>query len=509
MSLPRNDPRKPRTARSAWQVATVLLYVFIAVEMLLMSRLVDPRTGDASMYLDLAKNLRAGQGMVERNADGVFEPNLLRPPGYPAFLAACQAAFGEGSSGILAVQCLLVLATLEAYRRSVARRAGVEGGVVFLAAAAAVPSVPELALRVTSETPAMALVALAFALLDQPRPSARRGFLAGVALGLASLARQHLALGGVALALRGALDRRRPAVLRSLALAAGLAVPLLPWAWRNARVGGVFSPVSGYAEQFRYTYYMETAFDLREYDSLAGGKGWTGRLATCGLPERLRQINRELGVPEEANTFGFYTAESPFTGIRRRQEACHLINEATRSYYEQLGAARILAWRLGYFMPKAWITNPSSYPTRIPAWARWAASGVQAGLFLLALARIAWLFRLRFLALAALLLVCGALVVASLTPGLAAACLLLAWFAHRAGATDLPPRGDPWQVDVALFILSLAALMAGRHVEARYTAVIQPAAWALAAVGVVEAVRAVRSHAVAPGRWDQGRGGDG
>src|SRR5207249_8041171 len=120
--------------------------------------------------------------------------------------------------------------------------------------------------------------------------------------------------------------------------------------------------------------------------------------------------------------------------------------------------------------------------------ARWAASGVQAALVLLAFLRAAWLLRLRALALGALLLLCGALVVASLTLGLAAACLLLAWVAHRAEANDeRPSRGDPWQVGVALFLLAEAALMAGRHVEARYTAIVQPAAWALASLAILEA----------------------
>src|SRR5262249_28992440 len=146
--------------------------------------------------------------------------------------------------------------------------------------------------------------------------------------------------------------------------------------------------------------------------------------------------------------------------------------------------------------PKAWVTGPSAFPRRVPAWARLAASGVEAALVLLAFARIAWLFRLRILALAALLLVCGILVIASLSLGLAAACLLFAWFAHRATAPNLPPRGDRWQVGVALFLLSLAALMAGRHVEARYTAMVQPAVWALATLGVMEAVR---SRTGAPG----------
>src|SRR5437764_1453162 len=103
MPLPRSEPATSRTARRAWGVATLLLYVLVGAEMLLMSRLVEPRTADTPMYLNLAASIRAGRGMAERNADGLFEPNLLRPPGYPAFLAACQAAFGEGSAEVLVV----------------------------------------------------------------------------------------------------------------------------------------------------------------------------------------------------------------------------------------------------------------------------------------------------------------------------------------------------------------------------------------------------------------------
>src|SRR5262249_6130933 len=162
---------------------------------------------DSQTYLDLAENLRAGRGLVEQVAGGGFEPTILRPPGYPAFLAACPVGFGKGTSGVLFVQCLLVLASLEADRRICSRRVGgAAGGVVFVAAAGAVPAGTHVGRRLGSEALAMALRALSFALLDEPRPTAGRGFLAGAALGLASLARQHLAVGGLALAFWGALQ---------------------------------------------------------------------------------------------------------------------------------------------------------------------------------------------------------------------------------------------------------------------------------------------------------------
>src|SRR5438093_8814200 len=49
-----------------------------------------PIQGHHPMYLRLAQDLWAGRGNGERNAAGGYEPNLLRPPGYPLFLGLNQ-----------------------------------------------------------------------------------------------------------------------------------------------------------------------------------------------------------------------------------------------------------------------------------------------------------------------------------------------------------------------------------------------------------------------------------
>lgn len=87
---------------------------------------------DSWMYDNLAKNLLAGNG-YSAATEAPYTPNLYRPPGLPAILAAFYAIFGSATVGVILFQCLLGALTI-ALTFVLARALGI-GPRVALAAA--------------------------------------------------------------------------------------------------------------------------------------------------------------------------------------------------------------------------------------------------------------------------------------------------------------------------------------------------------------------------------------
>lgn len=66
---------------------------------------------DSWMYDNLAKNMLAGNG-YSAATEPPYTPNLYRPPGLPAILAAFYALFGSATVGVILFQCLLGTTTV-------------------------------------------------------------------------------------------------------------------------------------------------------------------------------------------------------------------------------------------------------------------------------------------------------------------------------------------------------------------------------------------------------------
>ncbi len=211
-------------------------------------------SGDTGIYEELASNwLRAhvygldfGSGIV---------PSDMRSPGYPAFVALLYLVFRRGQAVISLAQAVIDLVTcfLVAWLASLLagepqrRRVWLAGlwlaaTCPFVANYAAVPLTEVLATFLAAA--ALLLLAVACAGLDLrgATPADNREsllwLLGGLLVGLGTLVRPETPLLLVALALVLAVRWRRPAdwgkLLRAGALtAAGLSLPLLPWAARN------------------------------------------------------------------------------------------------------------------------------------------------------------------------------------------------------------------------------------------------------------------------------------
>jgi hypothetical protein len=192
-----------------------------------------PPVGDEAAYL------RAAQSLARHGVQDVFWPpltgwwlTLLWPlTGGDALVSrACTAALDLLNTALVWAVC----------RQAVAQDHGARPGAPALAATAYALYLPAIAFacNATSEVPSLALLLGSLWLLGRPALDWRAVSLAGLLLGLLTLARSNLALMGVALGL-GLLTR--PDLVNRRAMALGLVslsllVPCL-WAWRNLAHG--------------------------------------------------------------------------------------------------------------------------------------------------------------------------------------------------------------------------------------------------------------------------------
>lgn len=279
-------PAPPRDGRAALAVAALALLV----RLLLAAPRLGATPADPDNYVPLAASLAAGQGLSFQG-----RPTAYRPPLYPLTLAPLVALLGTGprfNAAALALNAALGAAAAALTHRA-ARRLGLAPAPAALAGLV-VALDPVLAVQARSVmTETMTATLLAAACCAGSRPA-----FAGLALGLAALARPSV-LPGAALAALAALTLPPgPPALRlrrAAALALGVALPLVPWALRNARALGepVLTTTHG-----GYTLYLA---NNPEYyaDVLHGPPGavWSG-------PNQLRFFRRAnaegAGLPEPA-----------------------------------------------------------------------------------------------------------------------------------------------------------------------------------------------------------------
>lgn len=214
-------------------------------------------TGDSSFYIDLAWNWLK-HGVYGFTVNGQLTAVDMRVPGYPAFLAAIFAFFGQSTHAAMVAQAVLDVATCFVVAMIAARMAPRESRArVALAAlwlAALCPFTANYTAVILTETLVIFLTAVAIlALLETNcgaaigRPDDGRNMakpmkwvLAGVIVGFGTLVRPETPLllitGGLILLALWRRPRDWGKLVRAnLLLAAGLILPLLPWAARNAR----------------------------------------------------------------------------------------------------------------------------------------------------------------------------------------------------------------------------------------------------------------------------------
>ncbi len=239
---------------------------------------------DEQHYRQIAENLLAGNGF----GWGPGALTSIRPPLYPALLAATWSVFGEGNlQAVRVVQIVLALALsavvyalgTRVYSRPVGR---IAAGIVWL-----YPSFIFFNVLILTET-LFTLLLLAFVLscvtLVQT-PRARTALACGLALGLSALTRSVLWPAPLllcplmALLIPGPWLRR---VALPAALLAGYCLVVGPWAVRNTRLQEVFTVVDTMGGiNLRMGNYEFTPDD-RMWDtvSIGGDRSWVHGFVT-------------------------------------------------------------------------------------------------------------------------------------------------------------------------------------------------------------------------------------
>ncbi len=254
----------PRDGRAAaWPTLAIILAMGLALRVLAAfavqgyaDRLGKPCLfGDTTIYVELARAIREGRQFVV-DQSGVPH-HALRTPGYPAFIAACQALFGERLLPVRLVQAALGTLGIYFVYRLVDRAVGDRKAAILAAGLAAVePYGIGLGALILSEgvfIPLMLAGLWGLSVLwtrrgeAPPRHEAAVAIGMGIGQGAAILVRPSWALMVpilLACWVIGAGRERSRALRNALLVAAAAAVVMAPWWVRNARVFGRFVPTA-------------------------------------------------------------------------------------------------------------------------------------------------------------------------------------------------------------------------------------------------------------------------
>ena len=208
-------------------------------------------TSDSQLYADIARNWLA-HGIYGLTENGTAVPTCIRLPGYPAFLAAVFAVFGQQAfRAALWTQIVVDLATCFAMadlalRVTTSPRAA---KAAFLLAALC-PFLANYSAAALTETLTIFTVAVALDLaawaLNEPDARVMPWTACGLVVGTGILLRPDggLLLAAIAAYLSALLMRRR-GMLKALAIFVIVALlPLVPWTARNWHTLHVFRPLA-------------------------------------------------------------------------------------------------------------------------------------------------------------------------------------------------------------------------------------------------------------------------
>jgi len=227
----------PRSARGPDVVAIMLVLLALGVRLAFV--FVMPRAilfPDGLQYVAVAQSLLAGHG---------FGLQTLRPPGYPAFIAAVWWVTGQDLIALRVVEALVGTLTVALIGAFGTRWFGRGAGRLAMAFAALHPVLAYLPSTQYSENLLVLVCVLAYGCLFDAIARPRRGLwpwiAGGVFLGVASLIRPNVAVLAPGLLLGAAWPLSRAGrgfLLPGLACVVALSLTLAPWMIRNHREHG-------------------------------------------------------------------------------------------------------------------------------------------------------------------------------------------------------------------------------------------------------------------------------
>ena len=335
-----------RSARSALAVAFAAgLLVRLAI--LANTGGLTAKIVDEQQYSRIAQNLVAGHGFGWAEN----EPTSIRPPLYPALLAAVWRVSPNNLQAVRVVQILLGLATAVLVYVLGSRVYGPAVGAWAAAVCWLYPSLIFFNFLILTETLftflLVAFVLTVVLLVQIPRPAF--AIACGIALGLGALTRSILwplpliLCPLLAVLIRAPLARRL--ALPCLVLA-GYAAVVAPWAVRNTRLQGVVTIVDTMGGMNLRMGNYEYTPDDRMWDAVAlsGEKSWVHGLSRDFAGQPVTEGQKEKWAQRKALE---YMRANPGITLRRA-----LIKFADFWGLEREFAAGV---QNGFYAPPAWL----------------------------------------------------------------------------------------------------------------------------------------------------------
>lgn len=322
-------------------------------------------TSDSIQYLALAESVADG-AYGTFNEDG-FEPDALRPPGYPLLLWGTLHVLSMPVVAVIILQLFVCLASIFLTQRFLEVR-GVSS-LPFLGLVAIYPFPIMYSVHLMTEAWVMLALVLITFLLVSKKTKHQTYAIAGLVSGIAIYFRADLLFvplliaGVIFIRERQSGNRVQISITRALLPIAAAAGLLLPYsAWNFAHFGRL-SPIPAAGALGNSLYLATWQAKLPQEDLTALYHGKTTELAQdAGLTDEVRGINAQLGAaPLTApwNPAEYPNNKSQIQSARiTREVAITRIFADPRSYIKHVVQN---GWRL-------W--NSSAYPASIPPFAK-------------------------------------------------------------------------------------------------------------------------------------------
>jgi len=345
---------------------------------------------DSAKYLGLAYALDRGYYGAQRGAN--YQPEAVRPPGYPAFLWLLVYQLRLPLIAVVALQALSCLIAVWLMEKLLIEHDF--DSLPFLILVALAPFAAVYAARLMAEGPAIFLIALLVYWLSRPRAVETRIAIAiGLLTGIAVAMRPDLALlppiiAGLIWWRNRAVDGLpRASTLRHAGAMLLLSIlVLVPQTIRNADVFGKISPMPPAGAIGHSLYYATWQRKLTMTDIGALQQGsYTLHSEQIGFAREVRRINARLHAPLNTEPFN----PEAYQGAARQIESGMVLNDEAKKRIAShpLEYARHVVvnwWRL-------W--NTAEYPAALPGIARTFLTLASALVWFLGFGGVIWALR--------------------------------------------------------------------------------------------------------------------
>lgn len=391
--------------------------------------------GDSNYYLELGESLC--QGRYGSVTTAGFQPDVLRPPGYPIMLCVLRHGLGLPIAGIVLVQLGAYLLSIFVLTRVLVRRG--YSPALMLLLAIAYPASIMYGTQIMTEAWAQVALAVTVLVLEREHFGTRALILAGLLCSLAAYFRADLLPVPIFLAIMLLVEQIRSKVplLRSMARAAlpvaAAAVLLLPYAvWNEVNFKWPLpAPIAGAVGTSMYLATWQDKLPNDELAALYHGV-LTPRAKSLGLGDEVRAINQRLGADP-------LTAPWSPTDYSTNEQRIG-VNRATA----EMAISRITA-------------DPSGYADHVLGniWRLWQANAFPSSLPRIAITLIQF-----------------------------ASCAIFIFGFAGVGLSFVGPRHWPLSAAPAVILLTVPLVHIWLHTEARYTAAVRPILLLLAATTI-------------------------